>query len=77
MDSIRFPWPFKVIDGVRIDFVATAFDVEAIAMPRHSEVANYGEGILGMCLQHMRELSWCTIGLTLIFIFRILDEYFA
>jgi hypothetical protein len=32
MDKMRFPWPFKVIDGFKIDFVAAVFvDAEAMA----------------------------------------------
>jgi hypothetical protein len=33
MDSTRLPWPVKVIDGARIDFVlATFVDAEAMAV---------------------------------------------
>jgi hypothetical protein len=33
MDPIEFPWPFKVIDGARIDFaVATFVDTGAMAV---------------------------------------------
>jgi hypothetical protein len=33
MDGIKFPWPFKVIDGARLDFVVATFvDAEAMAV---------------------------------------------
>jgi hypothetical protein len=47
--------------------MVVAFDVEAIAMPRHSEVAKSGQGIPGMSmrLQHLCELSLGAVGLRL------------
>jgi hypothetical protein len=33
MDSTGLPWPFKVIDGARIDFVVATFvDAETMAI---------------------------------------------
>jgi hypothetical protein len=39
MDPINFPWPFKAIDGARIDFVVTTFvDAEAVAVSANKSV---------------------------------------